>query len=162
MKKTLILSILSLIIYTSQAQSKKQLMSKAEYTFYGENFAEALVLYAQLEAEHPKETDHLYYKYIAELLTTHRGQSMDKLLALEEIHGKHDKFYNYWLGRVHLSRYELDLARERFQGFLDIDAYKSEIIVKEVKDILKNIRTAEKYYNDPDEYEIEPLPLYVN
>lgn len=162
MKKISLYVILVLGLIGAEAQSKRQLMNKAEYTFYGENFEEALRMYEQLEAEHPKETDHLYFKYIAQLLTTHRGQDIDKLLALEEIHGKHDKFYNYWLGRVHMSRYELELARERFQGFLEVDAYKSDIILKEVKTYLSKLKYAEKFYNDPDEYEIEPLPADVN
>lgn len=162
MKKITLYILLLLGIIASQAQSKRQLMNKAEYIFYGEDFKEALRIYEQIEAEHPKETDHLYFKYIAQLLTTHRGQDIDKLLALEEIHGKHDKFYNYWLGRVHMSRYELELAQERFQGFLDVDAYKSEIITKEVRTYLKKLKYAERFYNDPDEYEIEPLPFDVN
>lgn len=162
MKKITLYTILILGVITSQAQSKRQLLNKAEYTFYGEDFKGALKLYEQLEAEHPKEDDHLYFKYIAQLLTTQKGEDIDKLLALEEIKGKHDKFYNYWLGRVHMSRYELDLAQERFQGFLDVEAYKSDIITKEVKSYLRKLKYAQSFYDNPDEYEIEPLPFDIN
>ena len=83
--------------------------------FYQEDFKEILDMCVQFQKEHPNETDHLYYQYIAEMLTFDRGGDISRLLEFEASKGKTDKFYNYWLGRIHLSRYEFEDAREHLQ-----------------------------------------------
>lgn len=144
------------------AQSKRQILKKMGNVFYQEDFKEVLDLSVQLEKEYPKETDHLYYKYIAELLTIDRGGDVEKLIAFEQEKGKTDKFYNYWLGRIHMGRYEFREAREHLEAFRKLDVYKSSIILRETNTMLTTIKKAQPYYDDPDEYELEPLPEGIN
>lgn len=155
--------LLFLIASTNSiAQSKKQKLDKAETTFFQEDFAEALKLYEIIEEEHPKEDRHLYHKNICKHLTFERGSDMTELLAFENQHGKTDKFFNYWIGRINLNRYEFKEAQERLNAFMALDVYKSKIILKETKEMLSAIDKAEPYYNNPDEYEIEQLPAGIN
>ena len=131
-------------------------------TFYQEDFKEVLDMSVVLEEQYPKETDHYYYKYIAQLLTIDRGGDLQKLLDLEDEKGKTDKFYNYWLGRIHLSRYEFEDAKEHLDAFMKLDVYKSSIILKETRDMLNTIKKAIPYYDNPDDYEVERLPEGIN
>ncbi|WP_421877024.1 OmpA family protein [Marinoscillum sp.] len=150
------------ILMLVQAQSKRQQLKKMGTIFYQEDFKEILDMCVQFEKEFPEETDHLYYKYIAEMLTFDRGGDINRLLEFEASKGKTDKFYNYWLGRIHLSRYEFEDAKEHLQAFLELDVYKSPIILKETTDMLDMINKAIPYYNEPDEYELERLPDGIN
>ncbi len=162
MNKFVFVLVFLCIAQISNAQSKRQQLKKMGTVFYQEDFKEILDMCVQFQKEHPNETDHLYYQYIAEMLTFDRGGDISRLLEFEASKGKTDKFYNYWLGRIHLSRYEFEDAREHLQAFLELDVYKSAIIMRETRDMLKTIDKAIPYYNDPDEYEVERLPEGIN
>jgi len=162
MKRLFIFFTTVVCILTVSAQSKRQVLKKMGTTFYQEDFKEVLDMSVQFEKDHPKETDHLYYKYIAELLTIDRGGDIQKLFDFEASKGKTDKFYNYWLGRIHLSRYEFDDAKEHLDAFMKLDVYKSNIILKETRAMLRTIEKARPFYDNPDDYEVERLPEGIN
>lgn len=157
----LLLTIATFILNVS-AQSKRAQLKRMGDVFYQEDFNEVMDLCVQFEKEFPKETDHLYYKYIAELLTIDRAGDIDRLIAFESSKGKTDKFYNYWMGRIRLRRYEFREAKEHLDAFMRMDIYKSNIILRETRAMLNTIQKAQPYYDDPDEYELEPLPKGIN
>ncbi len=146
----------------SPAQNLEKLIGDADYTLYKEDFGSALKQYDYIQLLHPEEESIIYHREIARHLTTGRGSSMEKLLTYEETKGYSDKFYNYWLGRVHFGRYEFDKAKEHFEAFLKLKAYKSKEIIEETKFFVRWIDIAKGYYNDPDYYEIEPISGPVN
>ena len=67
-----------------------------------------------------------------------------------------------YLGRIHLSRYEFEDAKEHLDAFMKLDVYKSSIILKETRDMLNTIKKAIPYYDNPDDYEVERLPEGIN
>ncbi len=149
-------------VYYTNAQSLRKQLIKADFTLYKENFAEAIWLYDQILAKAPTNEQATYHKLIAEQLTTHRGTDLSELLAFEDSRGHTDKFYNYWLGRVHFLRYEFHLAEKHFEAFLDLDAYKSKEIIAETEGYLAKIQVASSFYDHPTKFEIESLGYPIN
>lgn len=160
MKKIIVLC-LCLSGLDIQAQTRKDQLRQIDIYFYDENFENVLDLSDKLEQEYPEETGHIYHKTIAYHLLN-RGREISDLLAFEDSEAKSDKFYNYWMGRVHMSRYELTEAVEHFQAFLDIKTYKSGVIRDEARYLLEWAKVAAESYNDPNDYEIEHLPKGIN
>jgi len=142
--------------------SKKKLIEQADYYFFKEDFAKALELYAQILDQYPKSHYTQYHQYVAYHLTQGRGESLENLIEFERSEGQTDKFYNYWLGRLHYMQYEFDIARQHFQAFDQMDVYKTREIKQETQDYLEKIEYAQIFYLDPTDYEIIPLPAPIN
>ncbi len=159
--KRMILFVLFLYGTTLTAQTRKDQLRQIDLHFYEEDFQGVLELSENLERQFPEENGHLYHKTIAYHLLN-RGGDISDLLEFENTEAKVDKFYNYWMGRVHMSRYELDLAIDHFRAFLDMGVYKSDIIRNETVYLLDWAESAIKYYNDPNDYELEHLPEGIN
>lgn len=168
MKRYLVFILLLCLHTISQAQniekklSKKQLIEQADYYFFKENFTKALELYNQLMEDYPKNHYIQYHSFVAYHLSTGRGSDMTALKEYEENEGITDKFYNYWLGRIHYGRYEFELAERHFQAFLDIDIYRTHEIKKESEYFLGMTKRAKEFYADVNDYEIEPLAAPIN
>lgn len=163
MKKRIVAaSLFALACIAGHAQSADKFIKQGEYAFYDENFQLALEIWAKMEAKYPEEKRHLYNKYIAEHLTNKRGSDLSNLLAFEATKGRSDKFYNYWMGRIHMLRYEFDEARERFNALLKMKVFLSDEIKEEIRFLLKWIDRVEPYHLNPDEYDFEHLPAGIN
>lgn len=155
-------SLLILAVFAAKGQSRDKFIKEGDYAFYEENFMLALEIWAKMETKFPDEQRHLYNKYIAEHLTIKRGSDLSNLLAFEETKGKTDKFYNYWLGRIHMLRYEFKEAKEHFDALMKMNVYISDQIKQEVRFLMNWIKRVEPYHLNPDEYEIEHLPKGIN
>ena len=163
MKTSLNLLVLLLFAVNSLlGQSTGKLLNRANYTMYKEDFKSAIIQFDAILEKHPKNKDAIYHKLIAEHLTIKKGTDISDLIAFEDSKGHSDKFYNYWLGRVHFVRYEFDLAQEHFEAFLSVDAYKSKEIVAEAKHFLSWIEKASKAYELPNNFELEALDYPIN
>ena len=152
----------ALALFPIQAQSIKSLMEKADLAFYREQFPAAISQYEAILVKKPDHSQARYHQLIAQHLTSLRGQDITELLAFEDTKGHKDKFYNYWLGRVHLMRYEFELAERHFEAFLNLDAYRSKEILRETSDFLEMIKVARNYYEHPTEFELEQLDYPIN
>ncbi|MEO9802205.1 MAG: OmpA family protein [Reichenbachiella sp.] len=142
--------------------SKKKLIEQADYYFFREDFPKALDLYNQLLHDYPKNHYVQYHAFVAFHLSSGRGTEMTALKEYEANEGVTDKFYNYWLGRIHYSRYEFELAEKHFQAFLDMDIYRTHEIKKESEDLLNQAQRAVAFHNNTNEFEIEQLPAPIN
>ncbi len=142
--------------------SKKKLIEQADYYFFKENFDMALELYDIILDNYPKNHYVQYHRYVAYLLTDGRGSSLNALKEYQINEGKTDKFYNYWLGRIHHGRYEFEIAQEYFQAFLDLDVYKTQEIQNEGQERLANSIRANEFYLNPTDFEIVQLKAPVN
>lgn len=151
-----------IILFPAQAQSIKKMMEKADMALYREQFEEAVALYDDVLNKKPEHSGAQYHQLIARHLSTSRGQDLSDLLAFEDSKGHTDKFYNYWMGRVHLLRYEFDLAERHFDAFLELDTYKSKEIIKETMDFKDAIVVARGFYDQPSEFELEQLDYPIN
>lgn len=164
------ISVLYLAAYlTTYAQadddkklSKKELIEQADYYFFKENFAKALELYNTILDHYPRNHYVQYHQYVAHHLTDGRGSDLSGLKEFEENEGHTDKFYNYWLGRIHYSRYEFELAEEHYKAFLELDVYRTREIIKESKDRLEQSTRAREFYLNANEYELEHLAEPIN
>lgn len=154
--------VLVFVLFSTQAQSVKKLMEQADLTLYKEQFAEAIVHYDAILRRSPNHERAKYHQLIAKHLTELRGQDLSDLLLFEATQGHKDKFYNYWLGRVHLVRYDFDVSQRHFEAFLNLDTYKSKEILQETLDYLEIIRVAKLYYDDPTNFELEQLDYPIN
>ena len=146
----------------SFAQSVRKQLEKADLTMYREQFSEAIYLYDAILEKHPNNENAQYHKLIAEHLTVKRGEDISDLLAFEDSKGHTDKFYNYWLGRVHYLRYDFHLAKRHFDAFQSLDVYKSKEILAEVDGFLSKIELANSHYDNPTFFEVEPLEFPIN
>ena len=141
---------------------KKKLIEQADYYFFREDFAKALELYDKILEQYPKNHYTQYHQYVAYHLTVGRNEPLDNLIEFEKNEGQTDKFYNYWLGRLHYLQYEFDIAKQHFQAFDQMDVYKTKEIQKETNDYLKKIDYVQNFYLNPTNYEIRPLPGPIN
>ncbi|WP_109829944.1 OmpA family protein [Reichenbachiella versicolor] len=161
--------ILSLVFTVSSSHadnekklSKKKLIEQADYYFFKENFPKALELYEKILINYPKNHYVQYHQYVAHHLTNGRGTDLTGLQEFEKNEGQTDKFYNYWLGRIHYGRYEFELAEEHFKAFLALDIYKTKEIIRESKQRLKRAIKAKEFYLSPNEFEVELLSYPIN
>lgn len=141
---------------------KKQMIELADSAFFAENFAKSLDLYDEILKNYPSNHYVQYHRYVAYHLSSGRGKDVDLIYEYEQNEGHVDKFYNYWLGRIHYYRYEFDIAKEHFQAFLEVNAYKSAEIKKETEQYLEKIEKAKRFHNNPDSYQIVPLGGTIN
>jgi hypothetical protein len=161
-KSLLVTLFIILFNLTGMAQSLESLINDADLTFYKEDFESAFTKYNYIRLVNPREKSIDYHREIAYHLTAGRGTDLDFLLSFEGTRGKSDKFYNYWMGRVYFSRYEFQKAKEHFDAFLKVPAYKSDIIVEETRYFLEKSNQAIRFYDDPDYYEITSVGDAVN
>jgi len=159
-----ILVLFSLLFtLTSFGQSKTEFLKELYGRFYDEKFEDVIELSQMLEEKHPKETRHLYQKTIALGFVTRDAKYVNQLVGeFAEKEGKKDRLFNYWVGKLHLSRYELDQAKARLEAFKELGAYKSEELDREVISMLALIDRVKPYYDNPEDYEIEHLSATVN
>ena len=163
MKTKIFSTLLTLVLlFPAYSQSIKKMVEKADMTLYRDELSEAIKLYDEVLEKRPDNTRAQYHQLIARHLSTSRGQDLTDLLAFEEDKGSTDKFYNYWMGRIHFLRYEFDLAERHFDAFLDLDTYKSKEIIRETLVFKDVIASAKKYYNNPSEYKLEQLDYPIN
>lgn len=142
--------------------NKKQLIEIADSVFFAENFDQSFGLYEKILKNYPSDHYVQYHRYVAYHLSKGRGTDVDQIYDYEQKEGKVDKFYNYWLGRIHYERYEFDIAKKHFQAFLDLDVFRSAEIRKETIEFLEKTEKAQKFHNNPDDYQIVPLPSSIN
>ncbi|UXX78231.1 OmpA family protein [Reichenbachiella carrageenanivorans] len=169
MMKYLLIVIVVLCVFpnlvaqdSNKKLSKKQLIEQADYYFFKENFPKALELYKQILENYPKNHYVQYHSFVANQLSKGRGSDMSSLIEYEKNEGVTDKFYNYWLGRIHYGRYEFELAEKHFKAFLDMDVYRTNEIKKESEDLLERTKKTRAFYADLNDFEIEPLPQPIN
>ncbi|MFK7952239.1 MAG: OmpA family protein [Ekhidna sp.] len=161
MRFTLLL-ITSLSFITVYTQKLDKEISNADYLLYDELFLEAYEAYQSISVNFPESKEHKYHQLIAYHLSVGRGESLDELLAYEETMGAKDEFYNYWLGRIHLTRYEFDVSINHLKAFLKMRAYKSSGIVDDTKFLLEWAQSGKEFYENIDEYELYQLGDNIN
>ncbi len=155
--------VLSLSISLAFGQRKlKKVYAYAEKQFYQENFFPALEAYQFVLNGDPDYEDADYKAEICSLLTEYREKSIDKLLSYESTKGKNDKFYYYWLGRAYVSKYMFEEGMETWEKFLSSKARKSEIIVEETRDFIKDARVKMDFFLNADDFEIHQLGQEIN
>ncbi|MFY0628153.1 MAG: OmpA family protein [Reichenbachiella sp.] len=142
--------------------SKKELIEQADYYFFKENFEKAIVLYDSILHNYPKNHYVIYHQYVAHHLTDGRGTDLSSLQEFERNEGHTDKFYNYWLGRIHHERYEFDIARKHFEAFLDLEIYRTKEIIHETEKRRNESIRAQSFYLSPNEYEVVALAAPIN
>jgi outer membrane protein OmpA-like peptidoglycan-associated protein len=141
---------------------KKKLVEEADAYFFQEDFTKALALYSEIIHDYPKSHYVQYHTFVAEHLSVKRGSDLKLLKEYEINEGHTDKFYNYWLGRIHLKRYEFEIATLHFKAFLNMNVYRTNEIKKETQGLIDFSIKAEKFYHNPNGYEIETIDSPIN
>lgn len=144
------------------SRSKKRLIELADSSFFAEDFSTALKLYDEVLESSPSNHYAKYHRYIAYHLSHGRGTAIDEIYEFEKNEGHEDKFYNYWMGRIHFERYEFDVAKRHFMAFLNIKSFRSKEIKKEVEWYLRKINKVKSYHDTPVDYQIVPLDVPIN
>ena len=142
--------------------SKRSLIEQADYYFFKEDFPTALELYGKILNKYPKEHYIQYHQYVAYHLTYGRGTELNELKEFEKNEGQTDKFYNYWLGRIHYNRYEFDMSIKHFKAFLALDVYRTKEIIKESEERLAQSKRAQSFYKQKSDFAIKSLAAPIN
>ncbi|MEQ9378573.1 MAG: OmpA family protein [Imperialibacter sp.] len=158
MPRLFLFFVLIATYFTASAQNVDRMLRDAEKIFYDENFVLAREKYKEILEIDPKQTKAKYHYLISHFLTDGRGKPIDELLELDDIQGKKDKFFSYWLGRIYFGNYDAQHAIKHFQIFLDLRAKKSEEIVDETKRFFTDAEWLLKYLRNPDDFEIRLVP----
>ena len=143
-------------------QKVDKIYERAEGFFYDEMLELALLDYQSVLELQPGYKDAEYKAEICSLLTDSREKSLDKILSYNESFGKRDKFYKYWLGRIYVTRYQYEEAKQSFQQFLDGRGTKSSEILTETKDFIKEADQRLQFFYNTDDYEIHQLESPIN
>ncbi|MEP0368061.1 MAG: OmpA family protein [Cyclobacteriaceae bacterium] len=158
-------AVIILIQNNAFAQKEDKVYANAMDAFYDEAFADAIQLFSEVQELNPKfkKNDVTYRLEISQLLLKeNRERPLNDMLAFRETSGKRDKFYHYWMGRVYANKYMFPEAVESWRKFLGQKAYKSEEIVEETKDFIKETETLVAFFDNPDNYEVHPLEAPIN
>lgn len=160
LKQSLIL--ITFIPLSIFAQNVDKLESKAEKHFYTEELDEALAIYEQLISINSRNYQAKYRAEVCSLLTKYRTKPMDIILSYAKTQGRKDKFYNYWMGRIHYRQNHFKKAIKSWKSFLALKKYKSKALIAETQGMIKRAELAETSFSHPDGYEIEQLPDNIN
>ncbi len=154
--------LLFFVSLAAYSQNPENLYENAEKEFYKEELGNALLIYEKVLKKDPDFKDAEYKAEICSLLTIYREKQIDKLLAFAETHGKADRFYKYWLGRVYVSRYLFEEAVQAWREFLAAKTRKSPEIREETKDFIADARIKIDFFENTDDYEIHQLGGLIN
>ena len=144
-------------------QSFSKRSRHAEKTFYEESYQKALAQYQQLKTMRPDNPKVQYRLELCSLLVKdYRTKPLDQLLNFSKSEGAKDRFYNFWLGRIYLSRYRFKEAITAFEAFLALDVYKSVEITEIAQNFLQSAQRSQSAYNNPQLFELIPLPAGIN
>lgn len=161
MQRSLFFLLGIVIVIPSYAQLEKRIQ-QAEKLLFLEQFEEAYVEYSAIEEEFGDNVGVDYHKEITYLLSVGRGESTDKIKAYEKVKGTQDRIYYYWLGRIYFENYEFSKAYESFDKFLAQENFKSKSLVEDAQVFIEWCREARTFYENPNEFEIVPLPATIN
>lgn len=151
-----------LFSYLSISQNLAKTYEKGLDSFYSEEFEEALELFNFVIDNDPNFEDVLYRAEICSLLTMNRYTSLDKYLGFKEEMVKDDKFYDYWAGRVYMTKYRFSDASEALKLFLRGRGTKSKEVLEESRAWVKWSIEAQKLLDNPKFFEIHLLEKGVN
>lgn len=143
-------------------QNSEKLEKKAVKYFYTERHVDAFELYQQILSLNPQNELAKYRSEICYLLTDGRSSSLDKIIDYGNTQGRKDKFYHYWMGRIHFGRNDFQKAINSWNTFLALKNYRSKEIIAETEGFIKWAELAEAKYNDTGRYEIEHLNSNIN
>lgn len=159
----LILSALPhfLLINKANGQLGNQ-YSQAERLFFKEQFKEALNEFYSASKGETVTPVAEYQMEVCSLLTEYRNKPLDRFLELGESVGRSDKFYYYWLGRVHFRRYEFRQSINAWKKFLSLNVYKSPDIVAETKIYIKWAEDADAVHQNPAAFHVTQVSYGPN
>ncbi|MDA0195494.1 MAG: hypothetical protein O2887_10060 [Bacteroidetes bacterium] len=130
--------LLSVICFFGYSQNLEKLDKKAEDTFFEEDFVNAIPLYNEILSIDPDNNNTKYKIELCSLLIqSNRTKPLSVILDYAGTQGRRDKFYDYWLGRIYIMRSAFDEAITSWNAFLNLKAYKSQIIVDETNQLLE-------------------------
>jgi outer membrane protein OmpA-like peptidoglycan-associated protein len=148
--------------YSIYAQSDNKLDRKAEKLFYAENFKGALIVYNEILDLDSKNNIALYHSELCSLLTDYSNKSVELLVSYEQKLIEKDRFYPYWLGRIHKKKGDFKAARKSWDIFLALDIYKSPLILLETQSLIEETKLVINHNSLPINYQIEKLDQSIN
>lgn len=150
--------LLSATITLSNGQDKK-----ADKKFYEQNYRSALTLYNEIISNNPNNERAKYQAELCSLLVKdYRNKPLNTVLAYSETQGKSDRFYDYWLGRIYLSRYRFEEAITAFKAFLKLERYKSPELIDSTNYYVARAERSMESYSNPKLYELERVSAQIN
>ncbi|MDA1121894.1 MAG: hypothetical protein O2887_15635 [Bacteroidetes bacterium] len=153
---------LFLLISSATFSQQRDIEKTAEILFYKEDFPAALDAYREVVKRYPDDLIAQYHMEVCSLITKYPQKPLTKFLELGKILHEEDKFYNYWLGRVLFGQYEFEKAIEAWERFLEIQKYKSRIIINETNTFIENANRAMAFYMKPETHHAQRLPDIIN
>lgn len=158
---TILISVLASLPLV--AQNVEKLYEQGESLFYKEKFEQAMPFFVQASEADPTYKDSGYKAEICSLLLVkYREKPLAKMIGYSETMKTQDKFHYYWMGRIYANRYMFPEAVDAWKTFLNRKDAKSMEIIDETKDFIKGSQKLVTYFDNPDNYEVFPLPAPIN
>ena len=162
MKRITIILLLGSLVLPLYAQVAK-LEKKADKYFFEQQYFPALNTYNEILSAN---ANHDRAKYQAELCSLlvkdFRDKPLNTILGYAGTQGKSDRFYDYWLGRIYMSRYRFEEAITAFNAFLNLDSYKSPELIDSTNHYIDRAKRSIESYNNPKLYELERVSSEIN
>lgn len=147
---------------TALGQKEVRLYEKAEQQFALHNYEQALQLYKEV-AEIAPDFEDTDYKITINTLLTGAGdeQPATEMLQYEDTYATSDDHFYYWLGLIHLRRYQIDEATAAFERFKQKLAYTGNEDPRTLA-LVDHAEELKYFFENPDDYEIHQLEAPVN
>ncbi|MBR09103.1 MAG: hypothetical protein CMP48_15655 [Rickettsiales bacterium] len=161
--KFILLLIGSFCALNTYAQKEVRLYEKAEVQLANHQYDEALNYYTEVQSINPGFGDVAYKLSITSYLAGKKDDdSIGDFLAFESTFGSTDDHYYYWLGQIHLRRYNLEEAVNSFEKFRQKANYSGSANKEESAAKLEHVAQLKDYFENPDNYSIHQLESPVN
>jgi len=160
-KNSLLLCVFIIAQFTLSAQNTDKFYEIAESQLHSGQFEEALATYGSLsKGAIFKDAD--YKLEICKHLSGNRDLAVTKMLDFGKTKGRADKFYNYWMGRIYLNKYEFEEAIKYFTLFPKQTFSKTAPDVEIIKRYLSQSKELVSFLQKTDNYEIHQLDGEIN
>lgn len=145
------------------AQKEVRLYDKAESELLDHQYDDALKLYTEVQSISPEFGDINYKIAITSYLSGKKDDdTIADFLELENTYGSTDDHYYYWLGQIHLRRYNLQEATKAFKKFEQKVNYSGSAGKDESAAKVAHVQQLQYYFENPDNYSIHQLEGPVN
>ena len=144
-------------------QKEVRLYDKAESELSDHQYTDALSLYNEVKSISSDFGDIDYKIAITSYLSGAKDDdSIADFLAFEKTYGSTDSHYYYWLGQIHLRRYNLEEATKAFNKFEQSVSYSDSGNKDESTAKIEHVQQLKDFFENPDNYSIHQLESPVN
>jgi outer membrane protein OmpA-like peptidoglycan-associated protein len=157
--KSLSIVLLTALIPCGLMAQNNRLKKNAEKDFYENEMVSALSAYQEILETEPDFILGNYRAEICSLLILEKDKSLTTLFEYERSLVEKDRFFYYWLGKIHAKHLDFENAIQAWNDFLALDIYKSQDILIETNALIEAAKRSLSQTGTPIDYEVDRVEV---